>query len=117
MKLDSFLELQTRIDVMKIDVEGFEYKVLLGSLQSLSKWRPRIYLEYSDAFQRSGSGVPGAKLLELLFDLQYRPTILHRNHQPEEINEKKAATLTSVDAAWAECVDNGGTHLDIFWSY
>lgn len=113
--LDSFIDRQRRIDIMKIDVEGFEYKVLVGSLETISKWRPQIYLEYSDAFQRSGSGVPGAKLLELLLDLDYAPTILHRTRSPEAVLGDKASRLAAVDGAWAKCVDEGGTHLDLYW--
>ena len=45
--LDAFCNEQrlTRLDAMKIDVEGFEERVLLGGRQTLSRWRPVLLLE------------------------------------------------------------------------
>ena len=34
-------------DLLKIDVEGYEYEVLNGSMNSIQKYRPIIYLEFS----------------------------------------------------------------------
>ncbi len=34
-------------DLLKIDVEGYEYEVLKGSIKSIKKYRPIIYLEFS----------------------------------------------------------------------
>jgi FkbM family methyltransferase len=116
VKLDSFLESDRKIDVVKIDVEGHEYKVIRGALATLSKWRPKIYLEYSDAFQRSGSGVPGSQLLELLVDLNYAPTILHRDLPPQPIGGKKDATVSTLNSAWEQSIREGGTHIDLFWA-
>ncbi|MBS1519462.1 MAG: FkbM family methyltransferase [Bacteroidetes bacterium] len=35
-----------RLDLVKIDVEGFEYQVLLGLKQTIGKYKPRIIFEY-----------------------------------------------------------------------
>jgi len=35
-----------RLDLLKIDVEGFEYQVLLGLKQTIGKHKPRIIFEY-----------------------------------------------------------------------
>jgi hypothetical protein len=113
--LDTFLDRKRKINVMKIDVEGFEYKVLRGALATVSRWRPKIYLEYADSFQRSGSGVPGARLLELMVDLSFQPTILHRNKPPERIEGDKNNVVTTLDKAWESVVNNGGTHVDLYW--
>jgi FkbM family methyltransferase len=115
VKLDAFLESDCKVSVMKIDVEGFEYKVLRGAIGTISKWRPKIYLEYSDAFQRSGSGVPGAQLLELLIDLEYAPTILHRKQTPQTIEGNKKSVVVALNDAWERSVSEGGTHVDLYW--
>jgi FkbM family methyltransferase len=49
--LDAFCDEQrlTRLDAMKIDVEGFEERVLLGGRQTLSRWRPMLLLELEPA--------------------------------------------------------------------
>lgn len=45
--LDSF-EL-TEIDYIKVDVEGFEKKVLKGAARTIETWRPVIVIEQNDA--------------------------------------------------------------------
>jgi FkbM family methyltransferase len=44
IKLDQLEEL-ARVDVMKIDVEGFEFQVLQGSLETILKHKPVIFYE------------------------------------------------------------------------
>lgn len=44
-----------KIDLIKIDVEGFEKNVLTGLKQTIQKYRPIIFLEYSEATRESFS--------------------------------------------------------------
>jgi FkbM family methyltransferase len=48
-KGDALPEIQAlkRLDLIKIDVEGFEYRVLKGLTNTLEKFRPRIIFEYN----------------------------------------------------------------------
>jgi len=41
--LDSFN--LPKVDFMKIDVEGYEAKVLSGAKETITKWKPKIYIE------------------------------------------------------------------------
>ena len=43
-KLDEILNVN-KIDILKIDVEGFEYEVLVGSINTINKFKPRIIIE------------------------------------------------------------------------
>lgn len=43
----------SRIDLMKIDVEGYEYAALLGARQSIKKHRPRLILEWLPSFHET----------------------------------------------------------------
>ncbi len=61
--LDAF-HLQ-RIDFIKLDVEGFESKVLKGGTKTIDRCRPVIYLE-NDRAEKS------ANLIQLLFEMGYR---------------------------------------------
>lgn len=78
--LDTIVEEQnfTQIDLMKIDVEGFEYEALLGGKEAILKHRPRLILEWlSGAFETRPEVMQ--KLWALLVDeLGYR---LHRVEQ------------------------------------
>lgn len=46
-KLDDYFSVLDRIDLIKIDVEGREYDVLLGAKALLEKFKPKIILEFS----------------------------------------------------------------------
>lgn len=48
--LDEYAEQKniSKIDLMKIDVEGFEHKVILGGLETLRKFKPVIFIEVSN---------------------------------------------------------------------
>lgn len=38
----------TRVDIIKIDVEGFEMNVLKGALETLNKFKPQLFIELDD---------------------------------------------------------------------
>jgi FkbM family methyltransferase len=48
----------TRLDLIKIDVEGFEWPVLQGAEQSVMKFRPHIIFEYNADYVSRGGGAP-----------------------------------------------------------
>lgn len=72
--LDSELSHLDKIDLIKIDVEGFEYSVLLGAAKIIQKFKPKILLEFSPSFYKNNEGSEILKLLEnfdyKIFDLQ-----------------------------------------------
>lgn len=49
-KLDTFLPHLTHVDVIKIDVEGYEYEALQGAKELLTKSHPIIFMEFSPLF-------------------------------------------------------------------
>lgn len=62
-----------RIDLIKIDVEGFEMCVLEGARQSLERFRPRLFIEVCDEFLR-GNGTSAAQLIKWVLQLPYSIT-------------------------------------------
>lgn len=89
MRLDTWVKQRalTRVDVIKIDVEGAEYLVLDGARETLEKFRPVIVCEAMDDTDWFGRGP--ADVASLLLDLGYEikhlegvhtPTIFARHH-------------------------------------
>lgn len=71
LKLDTFLEKATdKILFIKIDVEGFEYKVLLGAKEIIRKNKPILYIELS-FINLKNQGYAATDLIELLKSYGY----------------------------------------------
>jgi FkbM family methyltransferase len=86
--LDRFVtqrELQ-RLDLVKIDVEGFELSVLRGAREALARFRPRLFIEVSDTNLRE-QGTSAAELVAYVRDAGYR---VFRARSGEEIDETSA---------------------------
>lgn len=64
-----------RIDLIKIDVEGFEREVLLGARETIARFRPKLIVEWHNAFFHDRPGAAQALYDLLTEDLGYR---LHR---------------------------------------
>ena len=59
-----------RVDLIKIDVEGHELKVLAGAVETLARFRPRVLVEvFEETLRRQGASV--AAVLEFLHDYGY----------------------------------------------
>ena len=85
----------TKIDVIKIDVEGFEMKVLTGAKNTLLKFKPKLFLETNNSLlanhQSSISDV-----VQFLITLNYKLSIIPGNNP-----------LTDDDI-------KGANHFDLF---
>jgi FkbM family methyltransferase len=47
-----------RLDLIKVDVEGFEWRVLQGGENTIAKFRPHIVFEYNAEYASRGGGTP-----------------------------------------------------------
>ena len=67
-----------RLDLLKIDVEGWEWPVLKGAEQIISRFRPHIVFEHNDEYASRGGGTPAA-FEEFLRRHRYRMFAIGRN--------------------------------------
>lgn len=70
-KLDTYLPQLDRIDVVKMDIEGYEYEALLGAQETLKRLHPTIVMEFSPIFYFQDYEEKTEKLLSLLESLGY----------------------------------------------
>ncbi len=59
-----------KIDLIKIDVEGFEYQVLEGAKSTLLKFKPDLFIEIND-WNLKAQGASAKQLLSFLKDFNY----------------------------------------------
>jgi FkbM family methyltransferase len=74
--LDDILEGQPRVDVIKIDVEGAEGRVIAGATETLGRYGPTLLFEFSPPGLQAVSGVSGEDFLRGLAALRYRFRVL-----------------------------------------
>ena len=72
-KLDSIVETHEirQIDFVKMDVDGYEFKVISGALQSLKRFQPSVLLEISPAAMITNGDDP-EDLIAMLISIGYR---------------------------------------------
>jgi FkbM family methyltransferase len=78
--LDHFVEENniTKIDFIKIDVEGYEYNVLLGAEKTIKKNQPSFFIELVDDFLKD-QGASSKMLVEFLEQKKY--SIINANDE------------------------------------
>jgi FkbM family methyltransferase len=82
------------VDMIKIDVEGYELKVLRGAVETINRCRPKLFIELDDDNLRS-NGDSASELVRLLTDFDY------------QIKPILSDTLLTPD------MDFSGCHMDI----
>lgn len=60
-----------KLDLIKIDVEGFELKVLKGAEQTLKKFKPKMFIEIND-FHLHRAGGSAKEVVALLEQIGYK---------------------------------------------
>jgi len=103
--LDSELQTLVRLDVMKIDVEGFEYQVLQGGVEILKKFQPIIILEFSPAAYALQDEVMAQNLLGLLEEIGYRFTILQT--QQSQLDAQAVLSTIGMKQVDLLCIPKG----------
>ncbi|THB66285.1 MAG: FkbM family methyltransferase, partial [Desulfovibrio sp.] len=101
--LDSLFLDEKRPDVLKIDVEGFESKVLAGAKQLLSEVGPMLFLEIHPA-KIEGYGFSLASIHDMLKDAGYTIQLLkHRIQEKQLFIQDRAAFCALTGNPMAVC--------------
>jgi FkbM family methyltransferase len=76
--LDDIIPIDLSVDLMKIDVEGFEYEMLKGSLKTLIKFKPTVVIELLRKWMKPFGKHP-QDVIELLKPLGYETFAIGSN--------------------------------------
>ncbi len=98
-----------RVDLVKMDIEGGEYRACLGALSILREDRPVVFLEFTPILLRGISKVEPAALLKLFLDLGYTIDVLPQVGGPVRLRGDDSAV---IERACAWC-DDVVTHVDL----
>ncbi len=71
VRLDDSLKEEKSLSTILIDVEGFEYQVILGAMSLIEKHKPFVILEANARYLEKRGGVTLEKLFELMESLDY----------------------------------------------
>jgi FkbM family methyltransferase len=108
--LDSYCELEkiTKIDLIKIDAEGYELNVLSGARNTLLKLKPMVVLEFNSWFMAQVQLLdPGAVLAELFSMFDSIGVIHPGNGSIEAIQNSVDGCLDFISKNQERgCVDN-----------
>lgn len=111
-RLDSVLAYLTRLDVIKIDIEGHEPIAWEGITLLLQRFRPLVFLEFSpDAIAGNSHTSPEIFAAQLL-DYSPRIRVLHRDGEPVACSTP-AEIMAEWDAANRRLGLAGEMHLDL----
>lgn len=79
--LDSLLQNETRVDVIKIDIEGCEAKAWQGMQETIAWHYPVLLMEFFPALLERVSGVKGDDFLNSVFARGYSAGVLRRDQE------------------------------------
>lgn len=82
-----------RLDLIKIDVEGFEWPVLCGGEQTIARFRPHIVFEFDAAYAPRGGG--SASLLDEFF----------RRHRYRLLAVRRSWAEPVASGSWPDCAN------------
>jgi hypothetical protein len=104
--LDTFLEDEPRVDLIKMDIEGAEGLALKGMIKLLKRHRPILFTEFSPNALRGTSGTSPEDYLKELRRLGYELYVLHKGRGQNRLPQSDQEIMQ----CYAECKSD---HLDL----
>jgi FkbM family methyltransferase len=97
MVLDDFVKSENmeRLDLMKIDIEGAEWKMLQGARETIARFKPLILVELN-AETTAAAGYTPIDILDFLKGFGYRFRIIKRYGRTAELREDRLGKFQNV---------------------
>jgi len=110
--LDTLLGDISRIDVLKMDIEGHEPVALRGMSATLTRFRPTLLCEFHPRMIRANSGTEPADFLAALNGLGYALAVLRPDGRETDVLPP-SAIMAEWEGANREAGADGSLHLDL----
>jgi FkbM family methyltransferase len=105
VRLDDVLRDEPRIDVLKCDIDGHDYRAIQGGLATLARTRPVVFAEFNPGTLRSFSEIDPVEYLRLFVGLDYRMTVLLRHAESAACGQDVGRVLALLETSRLEHVD------------
>lgn len=112
MRLDDLLKDERRIDILKMDIDGYEPAVVKGMQRLIARHLPVIFTEFFPKGIRQLTGMEPEAYLEMLGRLGYKYAVIGQQDGKETTCEDAQAVMT----CWrnqCEAVGGDHAHLDL----
>lgn len=106
VSLDVFLNHESQVDIVKMDIEGAEGRALKGMQQLVRCHRPIIFTEFNPKGLGIRSSISPEAYLDRLYDLGYDLFVLHKEGHKSSEPQSKAQIMHHFE-------DMGLHHLDL----
>lgn len=103
--LDDALAGEARVDMVKCDVDGHDFRVMAGGRAILERFRPLVVAEFNPGTLRGFSRIDPADYLRLFFALGYSATALMRGVAAVDCGSDPARVLEVVARTGVDQVD------------
>ena len=105
VKIDNIV--REKVDLIKIDIEGSEYNVLLGSVNTIKTSLLIIFSEFTSTAMPSVCGINWDEYLMFIVDLGYKICV---------IDEELIQCDHDIEKVYKIFLDKGKDHLDLIFS-
>lgn len=108
LRLDDIVK--SKIDLIKIDVEGSELLALLGSINIIKQYLPNVIMEFSpNRIKDENGNIAWQRLLDIFIDLKYTLSVILLNGELKSCHTK--------EDVYEVFKSSGVDHIDLFLSH
>lgn len=104
--IDDVLGHIQQLDVIKIDIEGGEYRAFMGAKKTIAQNRPIIFSEFSPPMLKNNSNVPAKQYLKWLIDQNYHISVIDGVDQATQCRDDPGKVINCFKKRQS-------THIDI----
>lgn len=103
--LDAVLPKDTRLDFIKIDVEGAELNAMVGLCATLDRCRPIIVSEFSPGWLPGISGCTGPEYLRFLIDKGYSISVIEKDGSETSFGDEADGVMEAYKRVGVDHID------------